>query len=423
MRVSSRHGVIGAGVVAFSVAIGGVAGWAAVLGTSHATVAALGMVVDANMRRIEHPAGGVIAEIRARDGDRVAAGDIVARFDDGIEKTNLYVVARGLDQLAARKERLEAERDGADAMRFSDDLMMRASNPEISLVLASERKTFELRRAYELSQKSLLLQRIAQYQDQIRGYEAQARSKASEISLVEEELKGARELRTKNLIPISTLNALQRDVIRLEGERQGWLVASTAEARNRIAEVELQVMSIERDRRSEISRELQETDARLGEYMERKATIEDRLKRLDIRAPQDGIARLATPRAIGSVVMAGEEIMQIVPPKPGEPTVEARIESRDIAELRKGQKAVLRVALNEQDASPEIYGRLERISPNATTDEHSGVRYYTAQVAIPADQLARLGAPRLTPGTPVEIVVQTGAHRPFTFDTLRRWLT
>lgn len=422
MRIRSRRKLVGAGISALSVAVGGVVVWSAVSATSHATVAALGTVVDPSMRRIEPAEGGVIAEIRPRDGDVIAAGDIVARLDDTIEKTNLYVVARGLDQLAARKERLEAERDGAELVRFSNDLTMRASNQEIGLVLAGERKTFELRRAYELGQKSLLQQRIAQYQDQIRGFEAQARAKADEISLVEEELRGARELRSKNLMPVSTLNALQRDVIRLDGERKGWLVASTAEARNRVAEVELQLMAIERDRRNDISRELQDTEAKLSEYLERKASIEDRLKRLDIRAPLGGIARLSMPRAIGSVVLAGEEIMQIVPPKPADPTVEARIESQDIAEIRRGQRAILKVERSGRDATPEIYGRLERISSAAKTDESSGVSYYTAQVAIPPDQLARLGAPRLIAGTPVEIIVQTGARQRFTFDTLRRWL-
>src|SRR5262249_2013283 len=145
------------------------------------------------------------------------------------------------------------------------------------------------------------------------GHEAQERAKAQEIVLVQRELKGARELWQKNLLPISKLTSLEREATRLEGER-GQLVASVAQVKGKISETELQIVQIDRDLSSEVGKELRETDGKIGELLERKVAAEDQLMRVEIRAPQDGTVHQSTVHTVGGVIPSnGEAIMLIVP--------------------------------------------------------------------------------------------------------------
>lgn len=154
---------------------GGVGGWAATAEISGAVIAPGSMVVDSNVKKVQHPSGGVVAEIRARDGDRVSAGGIILRLDETITRANLAIVAKGLDELVARKARLEAERDGTEAITFPEDLMARASN--VASTIAGERKLFELRRSARVGQQSQLRQRISQLEEETGGLQAKARPK------------------------------------------------------------------------------------------------------------------------------------------------------------------------------------------------------------------------------------------------------
>ena len=216
-RSIRRH--LWAGAVLAAALVGGVGGWAATAQIAGAVVAIGSLVVDSNVKKIQHPTGGVVSEIRARDGDRVHAGDIVLRLDETVPRANLAIVSKGHDELIARKSRLEAERDGVETIQFLDEIAMRSAEPNVARIIAGERKLFELRSAARIGQKAQLRQRIAQLQEEIGGLSAQADAKAREIVLIERELNGARDLWDKNLMPITKLTQLEREATRLQGAR------------------------------------------------------------------------------------------------------------------------------------------------------------------------------------------------------------
>src|SRR5690606_9700868 len=139
-----RHLIVGLMIVILLG--GGVGGWAATVKLSGALIAQGSVVVDQNVQKVQHPTGGIVGELRVRDGDHVKAGDVLVRLDETVMRANLAIVSKGLDQQLARKARLEAERDGAEKIAFPADLVARAKDPEIAASLASEEKLFELRR-------------------------------------------------------------------------------------------------------------------------------------------------------------------------------------------------------------------------------------------------------------------------------------
>jgi HlyD family secretion protein len=400
-----RH--ILAGLVLIGVLVLGFGGWAGTTTLSGALIAPGSIVVDSNVKKVQHPTGGIVGEVRVREGDSVKLGDIVVRLDETVTRANLAIVTKGLNELYARKARLEAERDGIAAIDFPKSLVdAAAADPEVRKIMDAERKLFELRRTSRAGQKSQLRQRVAQLEEEITGHTAQRNAKAKEVELIERELAGVRDLFNKNLIQINRLTQLEREATRLEGER-GLLVATTAQAKGKINELELQIIQIDQDLSSEVAKEMREVDAKIGEFVERKVTAEDQLKRIDIRAPQDGTVFQLNVHTVGGVISAGDAIMLIVPAADNL-TVEAKVNPQDINQLQVGHKAFLRFTSFNQQSTPEINGTVSRISADITTDQRTGLGYYTIRISMTPDEVARLGEVKLVPGMPVEAFVQTG---------------
>ena len=158
---------------------------------------------------------------------------------------------------------------------------------------------------------------------------------------------------------------------------------------------------------SEVSKDLRETNDKIGEFVERKVTAEDQLRRIDIRAPQDGMVLQSTVHTVGGVITAGDAIMMIVP-QADDLSVEAKVNPQDIDKLQIGQKTLLRLSAFNQRTTPELNGVVTRVSADVTTDQRSGQSYYTIRVSMPPDEVKRLGEVKLIPGMPVEAFVQTG---------------
>ncbi len=394
------------GLVVVSILTCGIGGWAATAQISGALIAPGQIVVDSNVKKVQHPTGGVVGEVRARDGDKVKAGDVVVRLDDTVTKASLAIVTKQLNGLWARAARLTAEQEGADHITFPPQIMEAMGDPEVKSLVDNEIKLFDVRSSGRAGQKAQLRERIAQLKEEIGGLEAQENAKSREIDLIQKELVGVRDLFAKNLVQISRLTTLERDATRLEGDRAQF-IAQKAQAKGKIAETELQIIQIDKDLSSEVSKDMREINDKIGEYVERKVTAEDQLRRIDIRAPQDGMVLQSTVHTVGGVITAGDAIMLIVPDT-DTLSVEAKVNPQDIDQLRIGQNTLLRLSAFNQRTTPELNGTISRISPDTTVDQRTGQSYYTIRVSIPPEEVARLGEVRLIPGMPVEAFVQTG---------------
>ncbi|MBI1202497.1 MAG: HlyD family type I secretion periplasmic adaptor subunit [Rhodopseudomonas sp.] len=403
-RSIRRHEL--AGLVLVLILAVGVGGWAGTAQLSGALIAPGAIVVDSNIKKVQHPTGGIVGEVRVRDGDHVKLGDIVVRLDDTITRANLAIVTKGLNELTARKARLESERDGRDSVLFPPELLAHAADPNVADVLNSERRLFELRRSARAGQKQQLRERIEQFKEEIKGIRAQHDSKEKQIAIIRQELTNVTELWKRNLVQYSKLTELQREEARLEGEG-AQLIAQAAQVGGKVAETQLQIIQIDRDLSSEVAKETREIDGKIGEFVERKVTAEDQLKRIDIRAPQDGIVFQSTVHTVGGVINAGDTIMLIVP-EADKLAVEARVNPRDIDQLRVGQNALLRLSAFNQRTTPEITGEVTRISADTSIDQRTAQSFYTIRISLPREELAKLGNIKVIPGMPVEAFVQTG---------------
>lgn len=402
----SIHRHLLAGVLAVVLLAGGVGGWAATTDLAGAVIAQGQMVVDINDKKVQHPTGGVVGELRVKEGSRVKANDVLVRLDDTQTRASLAIVTKGLDELAARQARDEAERDSAEAIAFPDNLLARVSDPAVAHVLNGERRLFEIRRAARAGQKAQIRERVAQLNEEIKGTTMQQEARLLQIEWIKKELVGINELWEKKLTAYSRVTALERDAARLEGER-GQLISAIAQAKGKIGELELQIIQIDQDMRAEVGKDLAEIRAKSSELVERKVAAEDQLRRIDIRAPLDGVVHQLNVHTIGGVITAGEPIMMIVPEAEAL-TVEARIQPQDIDQVRFGQKALLRFSAFNQRTTPELIGTLTRISADVTQVQKSGVPFYTVRISVAEDEITRLEGLKLIAGMPVEAFIQTG---------------
>lgn len=388
----------------------GIGGWAATTELSSAVVAQGVLVVDSSVKKVQHPAGGVVGELRVRDGDRVRAGDILVRLDETQTLAAATIVTKSVDELMARQARLETERDNAQEITFPAALLgpAREADSDAARAIAAERSLFNLRRQARDGQKSQLKERTAQLQEEINGYSGQLEAKKKEVAFINKELEGVRVLWEKNLIPISRLTALERDAARIEGERSQ-LTGMIAQSKGKTAEIALQIIQIDQDLRSEVGKDLVEVRSKLSEQSERKTAAVDQLNRIDIRAPQNGVVHQLAVHTVGGVINPGEQIMLIVPDA-DTLAVEVKIQPQDIDHVHVGQSANLRFSAFNQRTTPEIKGDVSVVSADLTQDQRTGTSFYTTRIALKPEEVSRMGGAKLIPGMPVDAFIQMGGR-------------
>lgn len=393
-------------VLAFALCIAG--GWATLVPLSGAVVVPGTLVTESSVKKIQHPTGGVVAEILVRDGAHVKEGDMLARLDQTAARTNNQMVSKQLDETRARIARLTAERDGLDDLKFPDELAARSRDPDVAALLASERSLFKARAVARQSQKELLNSRIAQFREEITGLQAQIKSKESQLSLISGELTGLQGLFEKHLVPLTRLTTLQREAARIDGER-GQLMSALAETQSKISEAQLQILQIDKDFRTEVMKDLRESQDKEADLVEKSVVARDQLNRIDIRAPTSGIVHQLAIHTIGGVVSAGEVIMVIVPDADGL-QIEAKLPPSDIDQVHAGQKTLVRLSAFNQRTTPQLSGVVSYVSPDATQDPRTGSSYYTVRVTLPEEEHRRLGNLQLVSGMPAEVFLQTDSR-------------
>lgn len=382
----------------------GLGGWAVATNLAGAVLASGTVVVESNVKKVQHPLGGIVGEIRVKDGDKVSAGDLVMRLDETVTRANLGVIVSQLNELAIRQARLKAERDGLDSFSLPESLTVHAADQGVKEILSGERTLFESRRRGREGQKAQLNERIVQLTEEIAGLSAQTAAKAKEIALVTQELSEIEKLWAKNLAPLSKYTALQREAARIQGEH-AQLTASTAQARAKIAETRLQILQIDQEMRTEVMKDLREAQAKEAELQERRVAAEDQLKRVDIRAPQSGIVHQLAVHTIGGVVNQAEPIMLVVP-EGDTLVVEAKFAPQDIDHVHVGQSAYVRFTAFNQRTTPEFQGLVSRVSADLSKDPQSNQAHYIARIALDVEMLRRDGF-RLVPGMPAEVYIKT----------------
>ncbi len=389
--------------------VGGLAGgWMTLVPLSGAVVVPGNLVVQSNVKTIQHPTGGVVAQIPVHNGMRVNAGDLLLRLDSTQAQASLQVVSKQLDEVRAKISRLAAERDGLPRPAIPPEMSARLDDPNVKTLLASEASLFRARVTARESQKELLKSKVSQLGEEIVGLEAQVAAKAKQLDLITGELTGVQELFDKRLVPLARLTALQRESARIEGER-GQLISTIAETKTKVDEAKLQTVRLDQDVRTEVVKDLGEAQGKEAELSERSVAARDVLERIEMRAPTSGVIHQLSVHTIGGVIRAGDAVMEVVPDS-DDLLIEAKLQPNDIDQVRKGQQAFVRFSAFNQRVTPQLIGQVSYVSPDTTRDQQTNTSYFTVQIMLPEEERRRLAGLQLSSGMPAEVFMQTGSR-------------
>jgi HlyD family secretion protein len=383
-------------------------GWLVLMPLAGAVVVPGNLVVQSNVKTIQHPTGGVVAEIAVHNGMRVSVGDLLVRLDATQAQASLQMVSKQLDEVRARIARLVAERDGLPRPEVPAEMSARVSESNVKTLLDSEASLFKARANARESQKNLLQSRISQLGEETTGIDAQVSSKAKQLELISGELSGVQDLYDKRLVPLTRLTTLQRETARIEGER-GQLTSAIAETKSKIGEAQLQIVRLDQDFRTDVVKELGEAQGKEAELVERGVAARDLLDRIEIRAPTSGVVHQLSAHTIGGVIRAGDAIMEVVPDS-DDLQIEARLQPNDIDQVRTGQKAFVRFSAFNQRVTPQLAGMVSYVSADTSHDQQTNAPYFTVRVALSEEERRRLAGLQLVPGMPAEVFMQTGSR-------------
>jgi HlyD family secretion protein len=404
------------GFAAIALLVGGLGAWS--VGTEIAgAVVARGIVEVAGDRQvIQHPDGGVVGEILARDGDRVAEGDVLVRLDGTFLRSELAIVERQLAEINVRRARLEAERDGAATADFTRTPSLALVTPEdVADLVAGQQSLFDARRTSLAQEQDQIAEQQVQIEAQIDGAEAQRAASERQLALVKDELADVQGLFDRGLVQATRVSELAREAARLEGEI-GRLASIIAEARTRIAGLDIESLRAVDTRREDAIAELRDLQVTGFELEQRRLDLAERLSRLDVRAPVAGTVLGSTVTAVQAVVQAADPMMYLVP---GDAPLEVavRIAPQDIDQVTPGQPVTLVLTAFSTRTTPDIPGTVARVSADAETDARTGLPYFEAIVTPDPNALAALDGITMVPGMPVEAFLRTEDRTPLAYLT------
>jgi len=364
------------------------------------------VVVEGNLRKVQHPLGGVIGALNVREGQHVEAGEVVVRLDNTTIRAQLGIVLNELVALRARLARLRVERDAGTTLIFPHDLLVEASRePDIVQVLEGERILFMARAGARRGHRQQLEQQVQQLRDQIGGLNDQREALSKQLVVANEELAILTGLYEQGLTQKPRVTALQREIFAKQGS-VGEIKARVAQSLGRIAEIEVQIVQLDRDHANEVAKEIREVETKAQELRERRTAAEDQLNRVDMRAPIAGVVHQLSVHTVGGVISPSEPIMMLIPAA-DTLIVEARINPTDIDQLQLGQHTRIRFSAFNQRTTPELSGVVFRIAGDLIKEQQTGLAYYTASIRIEPQELAKLKSLKLLPGMPADAHIKT----------------
>jgi len=403
---------LGVGVIL--AAMGGLIVWASLAPLSSAVVSQGQIVVSSKHKLVQHRDGGIIQRINVRDGAIVKAGDVLIVLN-GAEAYLRHVLMRAAYYSArATKHRLLAEKQESAKLHFPTQLLEEARKDQsIASILETERELFLSRRMAHAGQVSVLRQRIAQIEEEIKGYEAEAVANREQSRIARTELKIVKVLFDRGYTTRVRVAALERERAGLLGSA-GKLEAALARAKANIGETELKILQLTKEFNTNVFKDLKEVEDRIFDIREKLESAAVKVEQLRIRAPTGGEVVNMQVSTVGGVIQPGDTVLEIVPAD-DRLIIEARVRPVDVDHIAVGLDTQVRITAFKQRTTPLLDGKVILVSGDALLDARSGEHYFLVQIEVIQSERTRAAVERLQPGMPAEALIITGQRTAFAY--------
>lgn len=406
LLVGDRKKIILAGMLIIIIFFGGFGVWSVVAKMSGAVIAMGNVRVDLNRKTVQHRDGGIVHEILVRDGGFVEAEQPLLVLKDTRVEANVDLLESQLFLWRARSVRLQAQQAMSDSLQWPEALLS-VSSKEATETLEAEASIFRSERDTLRGQIGLLRNQIEQIQQQVVGLQSQVAAEDQIIAAYLEELEAKETLERARFLEKTPVLQLRRSVAEHEA-RKSTAHQSIAQARERIAELNLRIVELRKEYVQRANSLYAENQAKLFETQERLRPMADALDLLVVRAPVSGIVMDLQVFTIGAVVRPGDKLMDVVP-RESTLIVEAQVQTKDITHVHEGQPAqVTLVGLDTRRQRRPVSGKVIYVSPDSTVMQtaHGGMPVFMAHVEVEQADLQMLDI-SLTPGMPATVFITT----------------
>ncbi|WP_176084788.1 HlyD family type I secretion periplasmic adaptor subunit [Martelella sp. HB161492] len=410
---SSRR-ILRFGFLALALAAGGIVVWGFSTEIGGAVIASGQVEVQARRQVIQHPDGGVVAEIDVHDGEKVKAGQQLILLDDTMLSGQRQILRRQIFEAEASLARAQAQVLSQETLTFSSDLQAEAdADPDLQSVLDGEQKLF----AVTAESNDLLKQQLARQQEQadamIAASEEEVAALRRALDVAHEELERYQGLLDRGLTPANVVSSLKQQSASLEAQIAD-LKVTIAETEGNLASDKVQLLRVTSDARKSAQSEVAQIRPQLAELKEHLAVINTEYGRLSLRAPMDGTVYDMKMFTVGGVIQPGAEVAAIA--AADEPFVLAvKVSPASIDRVHVGQDVILKFPNFDSRTTPEFSGTVRMISADTLVEEKSGSTYFRVEIALDPASLTTARTLGLMPGMPVQAFVQTGVRSPVTY--------
>ncbi|MGB7267916.1 MAG: HlyD family type I secretion periplasmic adaptor subunit [Albidovulum sp.] len=401
-----------AGGIGFAVLLVTLVLWANFTMIAGAVIAHGQTVVHGKPKMVQTLDGGEVAEISVKDGDKVAAGQVMLRLDPTVAQVNLNIANTRLTEALTRRARLTAEQLGLSEpdFNFSDlPIAVKVSAQQEE----GQRQIFAARAAVLQGRRDKLTETQGQVEAQMAGTEGRIAAVQHQITLIEKDIANIQSLVDQGLAKESQLTALQSQQADFTGQL-AQLQGEQNRARAQLRDAEIETLQSERSFMEDVVVELREVTNTVEELTLDIVSRQAQLKRTDIRAPVDGIVHQLQFSTVGGVVGPGATILEVVPLDQGV-DFEIRLDPRYVDQVHAGQKARLVLSAFSRATTPDLHGEVVTVTPDAIADPVTGAHYYGVKISIPEEELVQVSSLDILPGMPVEAFLETGERSVMTY--------
>ena len=404
MILKSEKGTVNFGIFVIFMLVGVFGIWLGMAPLNSAAVAVGKINVVSNKKIIQHLEGGVVDKIFVKDGDVVKAGDPLVEIKNAALQSEIGIVRADYLRTSAIVSRLEAQKDDANEIKFSDDIKQISGYEEVA---NGQISIFNEQKKLLDNEKTILKQRIKQLENQIQGAKAIMSAKKDRIASLNEEIREWERLFKEQLADKVRLRDLNREKTAVEGE----LAAGTAEIARlgvQINETQGQIALRDRSFKEDILKKLEDAKIRLVDLEQRYNALKDQSERTIVKSPVEGSVVELAFHTIGGVIRPGERIMSIVPDDT-DYIVEAKLNVVDIDTVHVGQLADIRFSAFQHKPSFVMEGKVTYVSADSVQD-NAGHSYYDIKAELTPEGMKEFDRNEffIVPGMPVEVMIKTG---------------
>lgn len=395
------------GLVMLVACFGGFGVWSFSAPLAAAVIAQGSFVATGRNKIVQHLEGGIIQEIKVKEGEAVQAGQVLMTLDQTSAEANERELFVRKIRLQAMTERLLAEYGERERLTFSADLIEASEDVEVMAILDGQKLSFDVSRKTMLNDIALLARNMEALKIRASGFEAQLESMNRRADILQEEYETKKALFEKGLVRKGELNTIRRVQAEADGQ-QARLRAEAAEINQMLLKYEEQITRTRSAYREAALDELGVIEADLESVREKSRQARSVLARAVVRAPVSGTVVRLHYHTAGGVIETGEPIAEILPAD-APLIIEAQIPRTEIDSVVTGQIATVRLVALNQRTTPVLSGEVYYVSADALVEDSAGVaqEVYLARISLTPEELERVRGFIPTPGMPAEIMIQT----------------